>query len=494
MIYKSLLFKDAVPEKTVSAEVISDLKLDMILPPEVTEVLLYKPEAETLMLRRELLCGLLKEPMRSEEALDGMLSSLSVSGELYSALNRADSVTAASYIFVFLFAELSRFCHKVESFKADGLLYGRFSETLCELCRSEAFMSAEKESEELLDRLSVIKDIVIASDGENARVISGADECISERLRACAEELGIAISERSEQPVGLQKGIADAVARLYPDEISEANGFYGKYRSLVQGEIFDYIGELKFILGVIRFTSYASDNGIPHCFPLLSEKKELDLSGVYDVTLLKKEGTEIVPNDVGFNENEPFFYLTGANGGGKTTFLRAIGASALFFLAGMPVFCKGGRASLLSNVFTHFPRDERFEGTGRFVDEERRVSSILEKNDGNALVLLNETYSTTGEEKAVPLTEALAERLYGSGSFGIYITHQHGVTDNGIPFLSVAVDESDLNRRTYKIEKRRTERLSFARDVLEKHGLTAEALRKRLGISRSESEKGNGRK
>ncbi len=482
MIYKSLIFAETPPERVISEDVISDLKLDLVLPSEVTDVLLYKPSEETLSLRRELFQRLL-DVENAEEEICGVLTSLSAARELYLALNRASSVAASSFIFVFLFSSLSEFCKKATGFRVDSALYSRFADTIKALSDCDGFKNAETEASELTAELSKISQVVIATEGEESKVYRESSVCISERLRECAAELGITLTEKKEKPIMLQKGIAEALEKLYPSEFLKAREFYDNYRMLVQGDIFDYEGELKFILGMLKFTGEAASRGIPYCFPTLSEKKEIDFKNVYDITLLKKEGTEIVPNDVSFNESEPFFYLTGANGGGKTTFLRALGVSVLFFLAGAPVFCEGGEASLLSAVFTHFPRDERFEGSGRFVDELNRVNVILEKSDERSLVLLNETYSTTGEEKAIAYTEELARTLHRSGAFGVYITHQHSVSENEIPFLSVVVDESDSNRRTYKIEKRRTESLSFAKDILKKHGLTGEALRKRFGIN-----------
>jgi DNA mismatch repair ATPase MutS len=147
----------------------------------------------------------------------------------------------------------------------------------------------------------------------------------------------------------------------------------------------------------------------------------------------------------------------------------------------MPVFCEGGRASLLSAVCAHFPRDERFEGTGRFLDEKNRVDAMLKTLDGNALVLLNETFATTGEEKAIEQTGILADFLYKSGNFGLYITHQHGLTDLGIPYLNVLIDRSDANRRTYKIARQKSTGGSYAKDILTRLGLTEEALTERFG-------------
>lgn len=130
-----------------------------------------------------------------------------------------------------------------------------------------------------------------------------------------------------------------------------------------------------------------------------------------------------------------------------------MGAVVVFFLNGCPLACESASLCPLKNVYTHFPRDERFDSGGRFQNENALVNEILEAEGGNSLVLLNETYSATSEELAVPLTVALAERLYKSGSFGIYITHQHGVGETEIPFLNVVVDLSDSNRRTYKISR-----------------------------------------
>ncbi len=104
----------------------------------------------------------------------------------------------------------------------------------------------------------------------------------------------------------------------------------------------------------------------------------------------------------------------------------------------------------------------------------------MKAHGGSSLILLNETYSTTNEELALKCTSELAEELYGSGCFGLYITHQHRLADTKIPFLSVIVDESDANRRTFRIARLRGASGSFAEDILRRYGLTREALARRF--------------
>ena len=481
MRFPRLIFANEIPPVSSESEVIADLKLDLIFPTEVSDYLLLKPDAETLLARREMFSALLSDA-ESGARLEKCAELLGEAEELYKALTAAQSEYTAAYVFPSLMLKVAEFYDSAEALSSYGGLFERFCGTVSALKGREGFSDAVNGARGIKDKLAPCRSLVIKTDGSASTVSASREGGMAEALRGCARELGIPLKERPLSAFVLQKGIAEALGKVYPEALGEAAAFLNSNRTLVTGEIFDYLPEIRFVLGVLEFTKKATDAGIPYSFPTLSEKRGIDLKNVYDVTLLKKEGTTIIPNDVAFDEAEPFFYLTGANGGGKTTYIRAVGGAMLMFLAGMPVFCEGGSASLLSAVFTHFPKDERFEGTGRFLDEKRRVDSILAKQDGNALVLLNETFSTTGEEKAIEQTDILAKLLYRSGCFGLYITHQHDVTEKEIPFLGVTVDEADSNRRTYKIEKRRLPPRSFAKDILEKYGLDKKALRERFGV------------
>lgn len=482
MTFPKLLFKDLPTPAVTPADVITDLKLDLLLGEEVTRFLLLRPEKETFLLRQEMFSLMLRQE-EAHKLVKDLKTTLGKAKKLYKAHNVTLSDKASSYIFAYLFKEYADFCRSAIEMKKYGELAKRFALVFENVISNEEFINAENDVVDVISALAEVSSVTIKTDGENSKIARECESDISESLKKCANEMGIPLRKKQQPEVALQKDITEAAAKLYPEQFAKASEFASRYRPLISGEIFDYSEELEFINGIIEFTNLASSKGIPYSFPELSENKEISFSKVYDVTLLKKEGTVIVPNDVEFTEKEPFFYLTGANGGGKTTYIRTVGNAVLLFMAGAPVFCESGRGTLLSACFTHFPRDERFEGTGRFLDERNRADEILEKQNGSSLVLLNETFATTGEDKAVLCTNELAHALYKSGSFGLYITHQHDVDESVIPFLGVMIDVSDSNRRTYRIEKRRLPPKSFARDILEKYGLTRSELEKKFNVT-----------
>ncbi len=471
---RSILFNQNIPDDAakIPFSACEDLALTLLFSDDVTDIMRCPPSAENISLRREMFAEILEKPtlLSSLRELEALLSSAS---EMYLSQNRAICEAVEIYIFPHLFMKFSRFAEIAATLKADCAALSEFSRQFKTICEDARYINAKTDVHEVLNQLTPASTFYIKTESESVRLQKQNETDITESLYDCARQLGFDdIAPRYTGNLVLQKGIAEAVQKLSPSAFESAAAFYREFRVLVSGEIFSYLAELRFILGIADFTEMASNAGIPHSFPKISDSRVLSLTDIYDITLLKKEGTVIIPNDASFSPSEPFFYLTGANGGGKTTYLRAVGCAVMLFLCGAPVFCTGGECPVFDSVLTHFPRDERFEGSGRFFDEIRRVEELLSLQSGNSLILLNETYATTGEDKAREYTDELARKLYNSGNYGFYITHQHDVREAQIPFLGVVIDETDRNRRTYRIEKRRLPPKSFARDILEKYGLT----------------------
>ena len=481
MTYLPLIFAKEKTPLCMDETLTEDLKLELVLAPEVCRMLLCRPEAETVALRSEMFSAMLSDD-GAFQTVSALLKELKTACDLYRALNRASGEKAEAFIFSSLFGHYSEFCRSAAALPSYGKLFKRFSETFSEVISSPRFIAASEGIGDITNALSSVKTVSLKVTGDEIKVSLPLENGISASLHACADELGIPLTSHPETEIELRASIPDALARLMPEVFEPACEFYRENRTIVNGEVFEYIEELEFICGILEFCQKVKSYGLPLSFPKVSKEKKIALKNVYDFTLMAKECKSIVPNDVTFDTETPFFYLTGANGGGKTTYLRAVGCAVLLFLAGAPVVCDGGECYIFDSVFTHFPRDERFEGSGRFFDEIARVNRILERENGSSLILLNETYATTGEEKALEYTSELADKLNKSGSFGLYITHQHEVGESKIPFLGVVIDALDGNKRTYRIEKRRLPPRSFAADILEKYGLTKEALSDRFGV------------
>lgn len=377
--------------------------------------------------------------------------------------------------------EYAAFSQRAAKAVGSGVFCSAFSQYFANECAAQRFASLRAAADKLFPTMNELQYNTLKIDGDKYRLAPGKKAAYLEKLAGCATELGL---ERLELPTapprGLSPAIINATARLYPSLFVEFAKFRDNFFKYYDRGILAYRAELGFYLALCKLFDRIRAAGIPLNYPTLADERVIHVRNAYDITLLAKNEEHIVPNDIDFTPDEPFFYLTGANGGGKTTYLRAVGVVTVLLLWGCPLPCESAVVCPPSCVFTHFPRDERFDNKGRSFDEDDRVNQILAASDQYSLALFNETYSTTSEEKAIRLTSQLAQRLYDAKMFGLYITHQHGLVESNIPYLNVVIDRDHENRRTFKVERRRAVNGSYARDVLKKYGLTREALEERF--------------
>ena len=89
-------------------------------------------------------------------------------------------------------------------------------------------------------------------------------------------------------------------------------------------------------MGCLNLDAQIAELGAPMCLPVPSSagERKLSFTGLYDLCLALSAGRKVVGND--FNADEKsLFMITGANTGGKSTFLRSIGLAQLMMQAGM---------------------------------------------------------------------------------------------------------------------------------------------------------------
>jgi DNA mismatch repair ATPase MutS len=116
--------------------------------------------------------------------------------------------------------------------------------------------------------------------------------------------------------------------------------------------------------------------------------------------------------------------ITGANRGGKSTFLRSIGLAYLMMQAGMLVPAESFRAGVCKGIFTHFKREEDAGMKSGKLDEElSRISAIVDVIVPGSVVLLNESFASTNEREGAEIASQIVQALLQMDISVFYVTH-----------------------------------------------------------------------
>ncbi len=121
-----------------------------------------------------------------------------------------------------------------------------------------------------------------------------------------------------------------------------------------------------------------------------------------------------VAYDIILNKDENFVFLTGANMGGKSTYIKAVGLSVYLAHIGMGVPAKQMQLSLFDGLLSNIQvEDNIFKGESYFYNEVQRIKKTLEKiSDGkNWLILIDELFKGTNIQDAMKCSTAVIKGL-----------------------------------------------------------------------------------
>ncbi len=185
--------------------------------------------------------------------------------------------------------------------------------------------------------------------------------------------------------------------------------------------------ELAFYVGCLNLRERMSAQNEPTCFPLplACPERGHTVRGLYDVCLALKSGGRVVVNDLD-GDSKQLFMITGANQGGKSTFLRSIGVSQLMMQCGMFVPAGSYCANLCLGLFTHFKREEDASmSAGKFEEELRRMSEIVDHLSPGAIVLFNEPFQSTNEREGSEIARQMVRALLERSIKVFFVTHMY---------------------------------------------------------------------
>lgn len=231
----------------------------------------------------------------------------------------------------------------------------------------------------------------------------------------------------------IERQVEEITEKAVYDVCRVLAGVYSYFKALFRS----LYEQLTFYRATLRYTEYLQRSGFEYCIPEVAEESnKIEASRLYLLPLALKNGTADA-NDFSAQENR-VFVITGYNRGGKTTFLRSLGFAQISAQAGIAVPARSYRCSVFRYISVHFPRGEGKQlSAGLFEDEIKRLKSDMDRIKNHALILMNESFSTTVESEAEQLASDVIAALAHIGSSVFFVTH----------FYDFAVRIDELNRR-----------------------------------------------
>jgi len=227
--------------------------------------------------------------------------------------------------------------------------------------------------------------------------------------------------------------------------------------------------ELGFYVGCLNLRDRLARKREPLCLPepLPANQPMLTSQGLYDVCLSLSMEDRVIGNDV-TGDQKALVIITGANRGGKSTFLRSIGLAQLMMQCGMFVPAESFRANICRGVFTHFKREEDSSMESGKLDEElRRMSGIVDQIQPYSMALFNESFASTNEREGSEIAKQIVRALVGREVKVLYVTHMFDLAEG---FYRLKMGDALFIRAKRLGDGQRTFRLSEAEPLPTSYG------------------------
>jgi DNA mismatch repair ATPase MutS len=209
----------------------------------------------------------------------------------------------------------------------------------------------------------------------------------------------------------------------------------------------------------------------PVTFPIPVEQNQRihSFQGLYDVCLALILNKKVVGNDA-IIKNKNLVIITGANKGGKSTFLRSIGLSQLMMQCGMFVPAESYTANICNSLFTHFRKEEdKTMESGKLDEELKRFNNMVDNINSNSLLLFDESFAATNDREGSEIAGQIVRALFEKGIKIFFVTHLFEFANNfynkskDIFFLQA--ERHPDGTRTYKLIEGHPLQTSFGKDL-----------------------------
>lgn len=230
--------------------------------------------------------------------------------------------------------------------------------------------------------------------------------------------------------------------------------------------------ELGFYIGCLNLKDHLDRIGEPVCLPVPGDvgSRDLTVKGLYDLCLAIQMDQKVVGNDTK-GEEKDLIVITGANRGGKSTYLRSVGLAQVLMQCGSFVPAEYFRSDVCTGLYTHFKREEDHSmKSGKFDEELKRMSDIVDLVEKDGLILFNESFAATNEREGSEISRQIISALLRKGIKVLFVTHLYEFSrsmydTNMENLLFLRAERRAGGKRTFRVMEGKPLQTSYGRDL-----------------------------
>lgn len=229
--------------------------------------------------------------------------------------------------------------------------------------------------------------------------------------------------------------------------------------------------ELAFYICCLNLQSRLQAKGEPICLPSPAPRSARmhTFTGLYDVCLSLHMENRTVGNGASA-DGKNLVIITGANQGGKSSFLRSIGIAQVMMQCGMFVGAESFQAEICPALFTHYKREEDSTmKSGKFDEEVARMSVIVDHLVPNSVVLFNESFTATNEREGSEIARQIVTALLERHVKVFFVTHLYQFASNFLDkkadVLFLRPERRSDGTRTFRILEGEAQETSYGEDL-----------------------------
>ena len=355
-------------------------------------------------------------------------------------------------------------------FRSEGL--GRLFATLLRELDDEYFERISHHLRQLRFRTGTLISAELDRDNSGINFVLRAP-ARADTGRPWKERLGIeprstysfTIAPRDEAGGQILADLTGRGINLVANAAAQSADHIGSYFTMLRAEVGFYIG-------CLNLADHLADKAVVTVMP----EPATPSSVVFSCTDLRDTCLELVSdgpvagNDVRA-DGRSLVIITGANSGGKSTFLRSVGVAQLMMQCGLFVTAQSYEASAAARIFTHFIREEDPGMTSGRLDEElSRMSTIADQIGPNCLVLFNESFAGTNEREGSEIGYQVVRALLEAQVKVIFVSHRFDFAERFLHqqehlVMFLRAERQPDGRRNYKLAVKDPLPTSFGEDL-----------------------------